>query len=52
MFEATDTSTDYGVIPDEGTPKNPKRINLELMMIKPKDAIHMSYCDDGITDEL
>ena len=32
MFEAWDTSTDIGVIPDEGTPENPKRINLEYVI--------------------
>ena len=52
MFEAGDTSTDIGVIPDEGTEKDPKRINLEWMIIKPKDALHVSYCGDLITEEL
>ena len=47
MFEANDTSTDIGVIPDEGTAENPKRINLEWTVIKPRNALHMSYCDEG-----
>lgn len=52
MFEATDTSTDIGVIPDEGTQEHPKRINLEWIIIKPKDAFHTSYRGDLITKEL
>lgn len=52
IFEATDTSTDIGVIPDEGTQNNPKRINLEWIIIKPKDAFHTSYRGDLITPEL
>ncbi len=47
MFEANDTSTDAGVIPDEGTQENPKRINLEWVIVKPKNALHQSYDDDG-----
>jgi predicted esterase len=47
MFEANDTSTDIGVIPGQGTDKNPTRINLELVVVKPKNALHMSYQDDG-----
>jgi predicted dienelactone hydrolase len=47
MFEANDTSTDIGVIPDEGTEQNPKRINLEWVVVKPKNALHMSYGDEG-----
>jgi len=52
MFEASDTSTDIGVIPDEGTEQNPKRINLEYVIIKPKNAMHMSYANTNITEEL
>jgi dienelactone hydrolase len=47
MFEANDTSTDIGVIPDEGTKQNPKRVNLEWVVAKPKNALHMSYTDEG-----
>ena len=52
IFEATDTSTDIGVIPDEGTQDNPKRTNLEWIVIKPKDAFHTSYRGDLISPEL
>jgi len=52
MFEAWDTSTDIGVIPDEGTPENPKRINLEYVIVKPKNALHMSYTDEHITEDI
>ena len=52
IFEATDTSTDIGVIPDEGTETNPKRKNLEWVIIKPKHALHASYSDSNITNEL
>ncbi|MCH9754047.1 MAG: hypothetical protein K0T99_04020 [Alphaproteobacteria bacterium] len=52
MFEAIDTSTDVGVIPDEGTQEQPKRFNLEWVTIKPKNAMHMSYSDVAITDEI
>lgn len=52
MFEADDTSTDLGVIPDEGTKENPKRLNFEWIIIKPKGALHTSYMDNDITDEL
>ena len=47
MFEANDTSTDIGVIPYEGTEQNPKRINLEWVIVKPRNALHMSYRDEG-----
>ena len=52
MFEAGDSSTDIGVIPDEGNKENPKRMDLEWVIIKPKDAVHISYCGDLITDKL
>ena len=52
MFEATDTSTDPGVIPDQGTEENPKRKNLEWVIIKPKNALHASYSDTYITGEI
>ncbi|MEK6733705.1 MAG: hypothetical protein AABY27_01190, partial [Pseudomonadota bacterium] len=52
IFEAADTSTDFGVLPDEGTEIAPKRMNLEWIVIKPKDAFHMSYGGDLITDKL
>ena len=52
MFEATDTSTDIGVIPSEGTQDKPNRMELEGIIIKPKDAFHTSYRGDLITEEL
>ena len=52
IFEATDTSSDIGILPDEGTQNNPKRINLEWIIIKPKDAFHTSYRGDLISPEL
>ncbi len=52
IFEATDTSTDISVIPDEGTQNDPKRMNLEWAIIKPKGAFHTSYRGDKITEEL
>jgi len=52
MFEADDTSTDIGVIPGEGTQTDPKRENLEWVIIKPKGAKHVSYRGDMITEEL
>jgi len=52
MFEAWDTSTDIGVIPDEGTRENPKRANLEYVIIKPKNALHMSYADELVTEDI
>ncbi|QED23170.1 alpha/beta hydrolase [Candidatus Deianiraea vastatrix] len=48
MFEASDTSTDDGVIPKEGTQENPLRQNLEWIVIKPKTAVHESYCDNHV----
>lgn len=51
-FEANDTSTDLGVIPDEGTEENQKRTYLEWVIIKPKNALHESYLDTYITDEI
>jgi hypothetical protein len=52
IFEATDTSTDIDVLPDEGSQENPKRTNLEWIIIKPKDAMHISYRGDMITEAL
>lgn len=52
MFEALDTSTDIGVIPDEGTKDNPKRTNLEWIIIKPKGAMHVGYQGYNITEPL
>jgi hypothetical protein len=52
MFEANDTSTDIGVIPNEGTEVNPRRTNLEWVIVKPKNALHKSYSDDGEDDEI
>lgn len=52
IFEATDTSTDVSVLPDEGNLENPKRMNLEWIIIKPKDSFHTSYRGDLITEAL
>ena len=52
LFEAWDGSTAHCVFPDEGTEDKPKRIDLEWMLVKPKDAMHISYRDDKITDKL
>lgn len=52
MFEATDTSTEIGVLPDEGTQDNQKRMDLEWVVIKPVGAFHTSYRDDLISKEL
>lgn len=51
MFEASDTSTDQGVIPNEGTQSNPKRINLEWFIFKPYGAMHNDY-EDTIPESL
>lgn len=45
MFEATDTSTDVGVLPDEGPITHHKRENVEWVIVKPKGAMHISYTD-------
>lgn len=52
IFEANDTSTEIAVLPNEGSKENPKRINLEWVIIKPKDAFHTSYRGDLITENL
>lgn len=52
MFEADDTSTDLGVIPDEGTKENPKRANLEWVIIKPKNSTHIGYNGGHIIKEI
>lgn len=52
MFEANDTSTDPGVIPDQGTEDNPKRNNLEWTIVKPRNALHISYNGSYITPDI
>lgn len=52
MFEACDTSTDIGVIPNEGTPEKPNRLGLEYVIIKPKTAWHESYKDGSDGDNV
>ena len=52
MFEANDTATDTGVIADPMQENNSMRSNLDLIIIKPSEALHVSYVDDYITDEL
>ncbi len=45
MFEANDTTTDDGVIPNKGgTADQSNRGTLEWAIVKPKNATHMSYC--------
>ena len=48
MFEANDTVTEAGVVPQDEI----LRAQIELVVIKPKDALHKSYCDDAITDNV
>jgi hypothetical protein len=48
MFEAIDTSTDVGVLPNEGTKDSPNRMNLEWLIFKPSQAFHTSYRGDII----
>ncbi|MGB4192136.1 MAG: hypothetical protein WBJ81_06310 [Rickettsiales bacterium] len=52
MFEADDTSTDLGVMPIENKEDNYKRSNLDWTIIKTQNALHTSYMDDYITDEI
>ena len=52
MFEADDTMTDSGVIPEPMQKNNSMRSNLDLVIIKLSGALHVSYVDDYITDEL
>ena len=52
IFEANDTSTDASILPDEGTENNQKRTDMEWIIVKPKDAMHISYRGDQITDYL
>jgi len=48
LFEATDTTTDAGVIPEQSS----KRAPLEWVSIKPKGALHLSYMDPHMTEEI
>ncbi len=52
MFEANDTTTDNGVLPDAGTEAHPLRNNLEWVVVKPKNALHVSYNDAYITEDI
>ena len=52
IFEANDTSTDLSVFPDEEEEGRKKRTNMEWIIVKPKDATHISYRGDQITDKL
>jgi len=45
MFEANDTMTDEGVIPQDTA----LRSQIDLIVVKPQSALHKSYCDDSIT---
>ena len=40
------------MIPNEGTQENPLRQNLEWIIIKPKNAVHQSYRDDGKEEDV
>jgi len=48
MFEANDTVTDQNVVPQDQV----LRSQIELISVKPKDALHQSYCDDEITNSV
>lgn len=52
MFEADDTTTDAGVIPEPAQENNAMRANLDLTIIKPRAALHASYIDGEITEPL
>ena len=52
MFEANDTTTDEGVIPGKGDPKIGERNNLEWIIVKPKNAVHISYNDGGQEEDV
>jgi len=52
MFEAEDTTTDTGVIPDPTFKNNARRIGLEWVIIKPREAKHISYSDTYINDDI
>jgi pimeloyl-ACP methyl ester carboxylesterase len=48
MFEANDTVTDAGVIPEA----HDMREKVDLVVVKPKNALHAGYCGDGVSNEL
>ncbi len=48
MFEANDTVTDDGVIPEA----QEMREKIDLTVVKPRDALHAGYCNDQVTDQL
>ncbi len=52
MFEADDTTTDAGVIAEPIKDNNAMRSNVDLVVIKPRGAMHISYTEDNITDDL
>ena len=52
MFEADDTETDLEVLPKPNQMDNSRRTNSEWVIIKPRRAVHRSYLDDYITDDL
>lgn len=49
IFEADDTSMDSSIFPE---PKSRMRSNLEWILIKPRGAVHISYTDENITEDL
>ena len=52
MFEADDTSTDTKVIPDPENIPNSARSMIDWLIVKPKNAVHASYMDPYITEDL
>ncbi len=52
MFEADDTETDLEVLPKLNQMDNSRRTNSEWVIIKPRSAVHRSYLDDYMTDDL
>lgn len=52
MFEADDTMTDEKVIPEPYREDNSKRSNLDLVIVKPSGAMHRSYKDEFINEEV
>lgn len=52
MFEASDTTTDANVLPNVCEGDNVARDNISYVIIKPKNALHGSYLDENINDDL
>jgi pimeloyl-ACP methyl ester carboxylesterase len=52
MFEADDTTTDQGVLPEPSKGPDSLRSKLEWTIIKPTATLHASFSDDLITTNL